>query len=158
MKKIGCFVALLGLSTLIAGCNSQNQQSESNTTKTSTSIQQSTEQSSSTSSNVKYLRGLEITLGDISTADNTKDTKIVSIKVKVRNRSNEEQGVGSNDFKLNIGKQSIEPYADGVNFGQAVLPEKSLEGVVSFEVKKDVDKGTLLYQKNEATQEWNIKF
>lgn len=162
MKKMSYLVALLALSTLVGGCES-HKKSEStdvaiNSTPTRLSSSKDTSQDSSNNSTIKYLHGLEIGIGEISTANNKKDTKVVSIKVKVRNRSNVEQGVGSNDFKLKVGTELIDPYVDGINFGEAVLPEKSTEGIVSFEINKDVSSAKLIYQKNETKQEWDIKF
>lgn len=162
MKKIGYLVTLLALSTLVGGCQSQNKTESTDVAIDSTSTQLSSSkdvsQDSSNNSTIKYLHGLEIGIGEITTADNKKDTKVVSMKVSVRNRSDEEQGVGSNDFKLKIGKELIEPYVDGINFGEAILPEKSTEGIVSFEINKDVSNAKLIYQKNETRQEWDIKF
>ncbi|EMF0422039.1 DUF4352 domain-containing protein [Enterococcus hirae] len=148
-------------SSKVGGCQSQNKTESTDVAIDSTSTQLSSSkdvsQDSSNNSTIKYLHGLEIGIGEITTANNKKDTKVVSIKVKVRNRSNEEQGVGSNDFKLKVGTELIDPYVDGINFGEAVLPEKSTEGIVSFEINKDVSKAKLIYQKNEAKQEWDLK-
>lgn len=161
MKKIGYLVTLLVLSTLVGGCQSQNKTESTDLVTDSTGTQSSSSkdisQDSSNNSTTKYLHGLEIGIGEITTADNKEDTEVVSIKVKVRNRSSEEQGVGSNDFKLKVGTKLIDPYVDGVNFGESVLPEKSTEGIVSFEINKDVIEGKLVYQKNEIKQEWDIK-
>ena len=159
MKKIGHLVTLLALSTLVGGCQSQNKTESTDVVVDNTKLSSSKDVSQDSFNNsTKYLHGLEIGIGEITTADNKKDTKVVSIKVNVRNRSNEEQGVGSNDFKLKIGKRLIEPYVDGINFGEAVLPEKRTEGIVSFEINKDIGEGKLIYQKNETKQEWDIKF
>ncbi|MBF8807235.1 MAG: hypothetical protein IC227_00975 [Enterococcus lacertideformus] len=104
MKKIGYLVTLLALSALVGGCESHNKTESTYLASDSTQLSSSKDisQSSSNNSTTKYLHGLEIGIGEITTADNKKDTKVVSIKVNVRNRSNEEQGVGSNDFRLKI--------------------------------------------------------
>ena len=109
----------------------------------------------------QYAQGLEISLLDISSAakgDSSKFT-ILSIKMKAKNLNKEEMGFGSNDFVLKYEKKTLPPFADGVNFGEGIKMDKSLQGTMTFEVPKDVNKATLVYRpydKELAT--WDITF
>ncbi|MGH2183056.1 DUF4352 domain-containing protein, partial [Enterococcus faecalis] len=83
----------------------------------------------------------------------------LSIKIKAKNLNSDEMGFGSNDFVLKNGKETIKPYADGVNFGEGIKKNQKFEGTMTFEVSKGLKKATLVYcpyEKELAT--WNIEF
>ncbi|QGM92325.1 DUF4352 domain-containing protein [Enterococcus faecalis] len=133
-----------------------------NTTKSTTTMSSTTQlESGKKESTVKYAQGLELSLGEIQTSENgkSKDKNILSIKIKAKNLNSDEMGFGSNDFVLKNGKETIKPYADGVNFGEGIKKDQKFEGTMTFEISKNSKKAILVYrpyEKELAT--WDIVF
>lgn len=125
-------------------------QSEKKTTTTGQSADSSKEQ--------YYAKGLVLTLGEISISKK-EDKKILLIRVQAKNESNEEKGFGSNDFRLKIGKEELLPYADGINFGEAIAKGETYEGTMSFEVPSEANEAKLIYQPYDPSEaEWIVNF
>ncbi|WP_236691870.1 DUF4352 domain-containing protein [Enterococcus faecalis] len=127
----------------------------------SKTMDSTTQLESKSESSTKYAQGLELSLGEIQVSENgeSKDKNILSIKIKAKNLNSDEMGFGSNDFVLKNGKDTIKPYADGVNFGEGIKKDQKFEGTMTFEVSKSLKKATLVYrpyEKELAT--WEIKF
>ena len=147
-------MSLFGLGACSATNSSNEASSTSSSVASSSSVPKKLKQP-------QYAQGLEISLIDLATAtkgDSSKFT-ILSIKMKAKNLNKEEMGFGSNDFVLKYEKKTLPPFADGVNFGEGIKMDKSLQGTMTFEVPKDVNKATLVYRpydKELAT--WDITF
>lgn len=155
-KKL--FLVPLVCITLLAGCNSQTDSSKSATSDLESKKTEMVKSDKDTGKETYYARGLSLSVKDVSTATRGKK-KIVSIKINAKNESNEEKGFGSNDFCLKNGKETILPYADGVNFGEAIKKGESYEGIMSFEVPEKLTNSKLVYQPyGNSEAEWNVKF
>lgn len=152
-------LSALGMLTGCTSTHSSTASSQENKTKATTMISSSTDQKThSLDTSVKYAQGLGISLKEVSTAEQG-DKKILSIKVKAENKGNEEKGFGSIDFRLKQGEKSLEPYNQGENFGEAIEKGKTYEGIMTFEVPKDSQKGTLSYQpRGKEKASWKISY
>lgn len=155
-KKL--FLIPLVCITLLSGCNSQTDSSKTVESNQESKTIETVKADKDGTKETYYARGLTLHIKEVSTAIKG-DKKIVSIKINAKNESNEEKGFGSNDFCLKNGKETILPYADGVNFGEAIKKGESYEGIMSFEVSKKLTSSKLIYQPyGNSEAEWNIKF
>lgn len=156
MKKT-IYFSMLGVSLLgIGACGNKE-----NTTKSTITMSSTTQVERKQETLSKYTQGLEISLGESHISENgmAKNKNILLIKVKAKNLNADEKGFGSNDFVLKNGKETIKPYVNGVNFGEEIKKDQTVEGTMTFEIPKNLKKATLSYQpyENELAT-WNIEF
>lgn len=148
---------MLGTSILGMGACSNKEKLDKSTDTVHSTTQLEKKQNVKT----KYAQGLMLSLEEIQVSENgkNKDKNILSIKIKAKNLNTNEMGIGSIDFVLKNGKDTIKPYVDGVNFGEEIKKDQTLEGTMTFEISKNFKKATLVYcpyEKELAT--WDITF
>ncbi|WP_275400928.1 DUF4352 domain-containing protein, partial [Enterococcus faecium] len=107
----------------------------------------------------RYVNGLDISILEVSKSKKDDNKSILSIKVKGSNKSNGAIGFGSIDFHLKDNDTQIDPFVDGVNFGEEIPKGSEIEGIMTFEIPNELHETKLVYQigdKEEAS--WTISF
>ncbi|KGL39095.1 hypothetical protein BMT55_00905 [Listeria newyorkensis] len=83
---------------------------------------------------------------------------ILQIEMNIQNNSTTPFAIGGGDFKLKTAKDKtikVDPQAS--NFGDEIAAGKTLTGKAYFNLPKDTEKATLVYQpKDKAEAQWEV--
>jgi hypothetical protein len=144
-KMIIGFAALISLSVALTGCNAATTKDSAAKEKSSESLKVDSEVGKK-----KETDDFEITIESAQVVDNPLNTDLgnvtLEVKVKAKNISKEDQGLGTADFKIidaNKEEHLFTSHED--NFGDLVEPGKTIEGAGYYSVPKDMDACVIVY-------------
>ena len=160
MKKLLISVAILtGLSMALAGCS--NSKKTTNTTQESSEILNIQSEIGET----KKTENLEITVEAAKIVDNPLNTDLgkttLEVKVKSKNISEEEQDIGTPDFKILDAKGNEYKFTSSEdNFGDVIEPGKTLEGAGYYSIPNDMTSGVIVYNPFQTALQlkWEAEF
>ncbi|MBC2149684.1 DUF4352 domain-containing protein [Listeria booriae] len=152
IKRIAIFsLTILTAITLVA-CGNSDTTTDDNTTK-------STETAKNNVSTTKTVNNIDMKIGNLKlteSGDGKQD--ILQVEMNIQNNSNTPFAIGGGDFKLKTAKDKtikVDPKAS--NFGDEIAAGKTLTGKVYFNLPKDMEKVTLVYQPRDKSEaEWEV--